>query len=93
MKIKLTLFAALLLVAASTTKAQTYTGTITGAITLDNNASITLSNATITEGIICKGSATITLVGENVVTGVHIKKLAFKLAEAVRHSLSMATAR
>lgn len=73
MKIKLTLFAALLLVAASTTKAQTYTGTITGAITLDNNASITLSNATITEGIICKGSATITLVGENVVTGAYQK--------------------
>ena len=40
-------------------------GSTSGTVTIANNASITLSDATITGGIVCEGSATITLVGTN----------------------------
>lgn len=55
------------------------TGTTSGTITIDNNASITLSDATITAGIICNGTATITLVGTNIVN-VNNAALAHKTA-------------
>ena len=45
------------------------TGSTSHTVTIANNASITLNNATITGGIICEGNATITLVGNNNVTG------------------------
>ena len=44
-----------------------------GTITIDNNASITLSDVTITGGIVCAGTAEITLVGMNSVTGASQK--------------------
>ena len=46
------------------------TGSTSGTVTIANNASITLSDATITGGIVCEGSATITLVGTNSVSNV-----------------------
>ena len=49
------------------------TGSTSGAVTIANNAKITLSDVTITGGIICEGTATITLVGTNSVTGASLK--------------------
>ena len=49
------------------------TGSTSGTVTVANNASITLNNATITGGIVCEGSATITLVGTNSVSGSTFK--------------------
>ena len=45
------------------------TGSTDGTVTIENGASITLSDVEINGGIICEGTATITLVGENNVKG------------------------
>jgi len=49
------------------------TGSTSGAVTIANNAKITLSDVTITGGIVCEGTADITLVGTNSVTGASLK--------------------
>ncbi|MBO7557366.1 MAG: InlB B-repeat-containing protein [Bacteroidaceae bacterium] len=49
------------------------TGSTDGTVTIEDCASITLSDVTINGGIICQGTATITLVGENSVTGLNYK--------------------
>ena len=55
------------------------TGSTSGTVTIDNNASITLNDVTITGGIVCEGSATITLVGTNIVN-VNNAALVYKTA-------------
>ena len=47
------------------------TGSTDGTVTIENGASITLSDVTINGGIVCEGTATIILVGENSVTGLN----------------------
>ena len=77
---KLITFFAVLMLLASTAKAQTqYTGTISETVTLSDGASITLNNATITGGIVCEGTATITLVGTNSVTGIDYKSAGIQI--------------
>lgn len=55
------------------------TGSTSGTVTVANNASITINNATITGGIICNGTATITLVGTNSVTGIDFQSAGIQI--------------